>query len=564
MVLPLFFLSLVLEFTNFFPNLDYINVWDEANYIHKGFLLLVEGQLPRLAGSPLSSLMYALAMLPVFESRNFFMLSNAIARIGLFTLIFWTVYLIAKEIKAYANPWILVAMIMIVPVVVPMYQYPSDILFAGLAGLAFWQMLAFYNQRKIKHLAWASMLMGIATLARAEGLLLLGALFVATLMIVVPKIRWINKVLAVLLPFWVVVGGYVLVYGAVTGDFSTGLSERTFNNFESGHEFIYSQTGIFTPTVSARIEANQVFGTAEENNNSVFRAIRRNPVVYWQRVKMAFPAFLHFAIKAYGNKFILIFVWLSLRGFVELIRKRHVPLAVLGFLWFMPLGVAFLNTFFREGYFLMPFLIIFVFSSIGLSAILQNIEQPTEKIALLAASLLVLLVGAVLRNTSMLYRNALFIFGMFYLLIVKKNASNKQSWLSQAYWILLALTLIIRGGYPSPELPVYGKSDIERSVHFLQDRFPEQTKVLAGAPANVWAARMHYSGINSYDIPEFIDERAFLDWMRVQEIKAIYIDQQFPEFYEVYVNALSGQGIDLMFTAQNSDIRIYSVLEDGG
>ncbi len=105
-----YLLSLLLESAFFFPNLGEINIWDEANYIHSGYMLLTGGQLPQLVGSPLSSVFYALTMLPVQQSRNFFVLSDAIGRIALFTLIFVSVALIAAELKSFTNPWVMIGL----------------------------------------------------------------------------------------------------------------------------------------------------------------------------------------------------------------------------------------------------------------------------------------------------------------------------------------------------------------------------------------------------------------------------------------------------------------------
>ncbi len=562
-VIPVFLLNLVLEMTHFFPTLGEINVWDEATYIQVGYGLLTQGIWPNLASSPLSSVMYALSLWPVAGSQNFFLLGDAIARIFLFTLIFFSTYLVAKALQPYANPWIMLGILFIVPVASTMYLFPSDALFAGLSALAFWQMLSFYTHRKRRHLWWASGFMGLGMLARAEGLILIGVMLLVTLIIILPKKGWLQDVIAVLLPFILLVGGYVLIYGLATGDFGTGLPERTFNNFESGHEGVYSQTGIFSMTVSARLESNEIFGTAEENNFSVFRAIRRNPQVYFQRLRLVFPVFGKFAVKAYGNKFILVFLWLGLRGLVALIQKKHLPLVVMSLGWFLPLGVGFLNTFFREGYFMMPFFVVFALVSVGLTAILENFSKTSEKVGLAIASLLVLAISLLAGNTSMLYRSGLFIFGLGFLYILKSHRAFAKNWLTNALWVLLALGLIIRGGYLSPELPAYGRTDLERSVYFLQDELDPGSRVLAGAPAAIWAARMRYSGINSFDIPEFEDNTAFLEWMRASKIQAVYVDQHFPPTFRSMVAELADEGLHETFATPERDIVIYFIAEDG-
>ncbi len=560
-LLPVFVLSLALQSAHFFPDLREINIWDEATYIHNGLALLTEGKLSDLAGSPLSSLLYALSSLPVLRSPDVFVLTDAIGRIFLFTLIFFSAWLIARALKPYTHPWIMVGFVFVVPVATTMYLFPSDVLFAGFSGLTFWQMLRFYHRRARKHLWWASALMGLGALARAEGILLIGVMLLVTLIMVLPSRKWFRDLLAVLIPFGALVGGYILFFGLVTGDFGTGLPERTFNNFESGHEIIYSQTGVFTPTISARLESREVFGTPEENGLSVFKAIRRNPQIYWLRVRKQFTVLPGVITEAYGNKFLLILVWLSLRGAVELVRRKKTPLLLMCVFWLLPLGVGFLNTFFRVGYFKMPYFVIFALSSIGLSAILDHIQSRWEQIGMILGSVFVLGIGALSRNTSMLFRSGLFVLGLGLVYLLWRRLGQGEKWRSQALWLILVVAVIMRGGFLSPELPVYGRSDVERSVYFLQDNLSEDSLILAGAPAMIWAARMDYAGINSYDIPSFESPQAFLSWVEVQGMDAIYVDLHFPALYRQMVEALSGQGLVEVYATPERDIVIYLVGE---
>ncbi len=485
------------------------------------------------------------------------MLADAVARIFLFSLIFISTHFISRALEPYANPWVMIGMLIIVPVASTMYLYPSDVLFAGLAGVAFGQMLLFYTHRKRKHLYWASGWMGLAVLARAEGLLLIGVLLIVTLVISIPSKKWTQNVFAVLLPFILLVGGYILVFGMATGDYGTGLPERTFNNFESGHEIIYSQSDIYSPTVSARIESNQIFGTGEENDYSVFKAIRRNPAVYLHRLKQVVPNAINFAVKAYGNKFILIFVWLSVRGLIALIKRKHIAIALLSIFWFVPLGAGVINTFFREGYFMMPYFVVFTLSSIGISEIIKNWDKTSEKIGLLASSLVVIVISIFARNMSMLFRGSIFIIGLGLLEILRRFDGQESSWRINALWVLFCAALFMRGGYVSPQIPSYGNSDIEKSVYSLQDVLPVESKVLAGAPANIWAARMTYYGINSFDIPQFETAEEFYDWLTNQGVDAIYIDQHFPEYYQNLVASISDERLKEVYTNPERELIIY-------
>lgn len=159
----------------------------------------------------------------------------------------------------------------------------------------------------------------------------------------------------------------------------------------------------------------------------------------------------------------------------------------------------------------------------------------------------------------MLYRNGLWIAGLGLVYLLWRQSGSHKAWGSSALWLLLALTLIIRGGYPSPVLPVYGQTPTEQAVAFLQENFPSQSNVLAGAPANVWAARMTYFGINSYDIPAFEDAEDFYNWLLLQDIGVVFMDQHFPSHYRQYVNTLAENQLIEVFSSPSGDILVYQV-----
>ena len=207
----------------------------------------------------------------------------------------------------------------------------------------------------------------------------------------------------------------------------------------------------------------------------------------------------------------------------------------------------------------MPYFVVFALSGIGLTAILDHFDHRSEKIGLVVGSFFLILVSILAANTSMLYRGVLFIFGLGLVYLLRVRNPDFAHWKNQALWLLLAVVLIIRGGYLPPALPRYGNTHLEQSVYFLQDQLPESSKVLAGAPANIWAARMTYYGINSYDIPGFADADEFLVWVRVQNIQAIYVDEHFPQFHQLLVESLSGSGLSEIFSTPIQDIVIYEV-----
>ena len=105
-----------------------------------------------------------------------------------------------------------------------------------------------------------------------------------------------------------------MFYGIQTGDFTIGTIERTYDNFEAGHQSIYSGEGEINPVFEAKQEARRVFGTPEENNYSVFRAIARSPSVYLQRVVSEASKLPRQVLNAYGIRLAVPLVRFAARG----------------------------------------------------------------------------------------------------------------------------------------------------------------------------------------------------------------------------------------------------------
>ena len=97
-------------------------------------------------------------------------------------------------------------------------------------------------------------------------------------------------------------------------------------------------------TEQARQEARRLFGTEEENNSSVLRAILRNPGAFglriWANAKGIPWSYFYFFGKTQG--FVLLFF--SAWGVYTLIRKRAYLLLLILFLWPLhavhPLGLS--------------------------------------------------------------------------------------------------------------------------------------------------------------------------------------------------------------------------------
>jgi hypothetical protein len=314
----LYLVSIFLISSFFLPNLREINLWDEASYVYSGYKLW-QGQLTNFAFSPLSSILYALTYLPYANSPYWLVQSDSLARLVIYSLMFLSCYLIGRQLSRYFHPLVMLGFFLVTPVIVSMFNFPSDPLFSAFSGLAFWQTLAFYDSRQVHYLWKASALLGLAALARNDGLVIFIGLLAAAFFLSGPtfKVR-LRALLPASIPFIALVGGYLLIQGFVTGSFSPGTLERAYDNFESGQEGVYSQADRFSPTIEAYLEARRVFGTPEENQYMVLNAIRHNPQAYFLRFKSMLVSLPEKINNAYGIKFTVVLVLLAVRGVVEI------------------------------------------------------------------------------------------------------------------------------------------------------------------------------------------------------------------------------------------------------
>ncbi len=380
-ILPLLFFltTLFLVFPIFFLALGDINPFDEAAYINSGRMLL-SGNFPSYADNPLVDVFYALTYLPFSRSPYWLVQSASLGRLLLFTLLWLSMYLVARRLTDHMEPLIPLGIFLVTPLVVEMLRFPSDPLFAGFAGLAFWKLLSFREAQDSRQLLWASGFLGLAALARNDGLVLFPIFLVLVVIFSWGQPKWWKSLLAGLAPFIVLVGGYVLLQGAVTGETGLGTLKRTYLNFEAGQESIYAGTGALNPVVEARLEARRIFGTAEENNNSVFQAIRRNPGVYLQRVRAVTLGLPRRLLDAYGLRFAALLFLLAGRGVLALIRRRDFALLAAFLLWPVHLATGFLITIFRLGHLQFPYYIVFGLAAIGLTALLANLADRRERL----------------------------------------------------------------------------------------------------------------------------------------------------------------------------------------
>lgn len=565
LTLLVFAIHLFLVSPYFFPSLNDINPWDEAAYINSGRMLVEEGRWSGYSNSPLVSVFYALTYLPFRTSPYWLVQSASLGRPLLFGLLWLSLFLAARQLSRFAHPLLASGIFLVAPVGASLLHFPSDPLFAALSGFSFWQMTVFHETRRPANAAWASLFLGLAALARNDGLVVFPIMVALTLIFSAPGKKRAGALAASLAPFIVIVSSAVILYGLRTGDYRLGTMERTYDNFEVGHGVIYTGPGVLNAMYEGQLEARRVFGEPEENGYSIFKAIARNPSAYLQRVKAFSLGLPRRVLNAYGLRLAAVLLLLAARGGLELFRKKEYRLLALFVLWPAHLLTAFSITLVREGHLMFPFFAVFALGAIGLSALLDNLEQRKELLGWTIALLLLVLYGLFGGKLAVYYGAALMLAAVWTACAIQRLSTKSAAFPRSAALVFLCAGLLINDTYPSPILPALGKDVQEQAVLHLASQFPEGSMIGAASPGPVWMARMTYAGLVGLDVPTGHNPEEFVEWMRAQDIKAVYVDNSLhggnPWLWDT-LQAQIGLGLERIYTADEGNIQILRV-KDG-
>ena len=558
-----FLLNVFLVSASFFPNLAEINAWDEAAYVNGGRLLL-QGELPTFSNNPLVALFYALTYLPYADSPLWLVHSTSLGRVLLFALVWIGAYAVARQLSKFAHPLIMVGFLFVSGISVSILVFPSDPLYVGFAALSLAQILAYLNTGNRKHIWISSVWVAFAALARNDGLIL-GVLLVPSAFIIAQPRgdRW-TALLAATVPFATIVGGYVLFHGALTGTMQFGTLGRTYDNFESGHQVIYNIEGELNPVFEAKLEARRVFGTPEENNYSVFRAISRNPQVYLQRVTVVLTGLPDQLVDAYGKRLTVPLFLFAARGIWSLIAQKHYRRLFIFGVWAVPLASGLLITLFRLGHLRFYFYAVFALAAVGISAAVKNLESRREQAFWFIVLLAFATYGVLDSKLAITYGTITVLIALALGLLWMRASNRKAFVIGVPTLLLFSAGLLLHGDYPGPKVRTLGDAADESAVLFLQETYENDTRIAAGSPGPIYTARMRYMGLTSLDVPQTDTPQQFLEWMRNQGIEAVYVDASLssgnPYLWE-QITALTGDGLERIFVADEGDIQVL-FLED--
>lgn len=562
----LYLANIILVHPVFLPELHDLGLWDEAAFLQTGYQVF-QGDLPSFASNPL---MYALnGILYLFFQRSPFWMVHiaSAARFLMFSLLWWGTYLVASRLRKYAHPLVAMGFFFVLPFSLNFLTFPSDPVFTGFAALSLWALLGYAQDQNIRDVYLSSFFMGLAALSRNDGLVLFGILMALTVALSWRRPLFTRAILAAGLPFLVMVLGYVGIRGIQTGDFSLGTAERTYSNFESGQQVLMTTDEGVGGTIEARLEAREIFGTADENQFSVFRAIMRAPDVYWQRLQIVLRDLPIQVFTVYGKQFASVLFLLALWGVIELFRRKEFKLLAILFLWPTHLITGAVITIFRPGHLLFPFYIVLVFAAIGLANIVKDWSTRSTQWAWSLVLALLAAYGIIDSKLAITYNAVLVLGALWVAYWLRQQDRHQSSSVFAAGWLVLLLAgVILRGDFPSFKVRVLGDDPREQALLALYEYMDEGDLVAAREPGMVVAARMTPLTLASTTVPLDLPDDEFMDWLIDQGVVAVYADHMYassPAIWELIQPSI-GVELERVFTADGGDIQILLVTSNQG
>jgi MYXO-CTERM domain-containing protein len=564
-LLPALFvvLNTVVVFPALTPNLTNVGAFDEPGYIQNGRTLSLR-TLPALDQSPVTTVFYALVTLPVRTSDFWLVHSCTIGRFLCFLLLWSSAYRLASRVSHIASPVVMAGLLLISPALTLLFRNASHALFVALSSLALAAIVGFGAGRETRNLGAASLWVGLAALTRlGEGTFVLASFVVAALVLGAQARRIGAALAAAVLPAAALVGGYMLLYLAVTGRSPLGDRRYLYAAFEQGHGMAYESkfTGL-NIWVEGEVEARRLFGSPDENHHSVAAAIRRNPAAYVARVPRLVKQAVYAAMTGFGGPASIWLFALAGIGGLELMRRRQWTLLTILALWPSYL-LLYVLLVFQPPHLVFPFPVLFVLAAIGATAVVCLAKRPQY---LCSAALLAIIAAGVGRKVSLdlLASSAALLVALW---IVWMGAGRRRELSAPAaIAFLLGAMLLFRESRFKEDLgPAHlrtlGAAPDERAMLFLRRNFTAGSSVGAYAPKVPWAANMNAIRLHK-GTGEMRSARDLRRWLLDNNIQAIYVDQYLRELEPAHWRLIEnevGRTVETAFAEGNPRVEVLRV-----
>ncbi len=230
------------------------------------------------------------------------MLEAWIGNYFLFGMLWLSFYALARQLEKYISKYVIIGLLFVTTVFFPILENQSDALFIPLSVLALLFLIRFSDTHKIKNVWLSSLFVGLGILTRFESILLIITLVVFTLLLGRHSHKLMKLISAALAPALIVLMLFFLINLLTFGHLNIGADNKSYEFFQMNNAFLPG-----SKNAQAFAAGEEIFGSDEENKNSIFRAILHNPLATGERILanlLILPdLFLKFLWKTSGTNF---------------------------------------------------------------------------------------------------------------------------------------------------------------------------------------------------------------------------------------------------------------------
>lgn len=552
MILAIIFaITLALFAFQILPGFDEINPYDETKYVDSGRNLL-SGDLRELARGPLVAFLYAPLYLAFRDSPDWFIIIDGIGRLMLFSGLWISSIYVASRLKSYVHPLVIAGVLLCSSYPVWLLRNPSDALFSTFSALTLGKTLTFRHTGRARDLVMASLMLGLAGASRPDGVFLLPFFVIVAILLGKGRIGLAKSFALGVLPSIAVLAAFIIARGIGTGSYSTEIGSK-------GLSTLYWSEG--TSPVAG--EAEEVYGTWQDNQGSFIRAISRSPRAlqdFFGRVRANASQLPSELLMAYGKRLGPATFILAALGALSLIRKREWDLLLIFAAW--PLySLLYLGFYLRPGFLLMSHFVPLSLAAIGAADSFSI--HLARKDRLVAATLPgLLLVYGLLGDKPGFWATGILMLAVMAVAwtfqAIRGTASDHQA---IGLLLLLSAGIILRGGYTFPGRWSFGESSMEKAIHFVQQHLPPRSGLATYEPLPAVAAGMEYVDLRSLPTGgEPPDD--FERWASENDVDALIIAPKFirdhPLHWAVIQDAMIGVHVEVF---DPGSIRVLFVQE---
>ena len=508
-LLGVFLVNLLLVAPDLMVGFTSINPYDEAKYIDSGRSLLA-GDLRQLSWGPLVALVYA-PFAPLRQlSADGFLLSAWAGRFTLYVLLWWSTLTLAKRFRPDVHPFLVAGVLFASLHFFPLLENSSDAAFAVCSALALAKLLDFRESHRLTDAAAGSALCGLAMLARVEAVLLLATYAALCSLLALRRVPLSRVLSACILPAAGLIGVYLAVSWLSMGHIDLGMGSKSYDSFEVNQPLA---SGI--DRAASRQETRRLFGTPDENQHSVLRAILHNPSAFLQRVAIRALGLPRQFLEMNGKRLGAMMGFFAAWGLYALLRRRNWRFAVILMAWALPSAVAL--AFLPRHFLLQTSYLVVILAALGAAYALEPGQSGARRWAGLCGVAVLLLLGWI-GHLDAIFAAGLLVGACLVLAWCLGNLASPEIAKPSGLLLLLMTGLLLRGAYPFPDFPRPGTTPEERAVHQMQRIFPPGARIAVSVPLPAIAAGMRPIDL---DLPQ--DAPSFEAWLASSRIDGVYI-----------------------------------------